>query len=204
MCASVFSGRGSEADLGVSHTPHTCLHGLNANPLCCPVSCCMQQKHPSAHVFCAPCKRMWVLPTRQPQSNLFTTTHEVAFAQGFTAHTDWSAAAAIAAAATASASAFTDAAAASASAAAAVRPALSQSDPAFLTALESGLKDHADVKAPTHLMLAKLATSPGEETGPPAGAAAAWHVFTPHTRLSAYPMPPCTLCVDNTPAQEIL
>ena len=39
-----------------------------------------------------------------------------------------------------------------------------QSDPAFLSALESGLKDHQDVKAPTHLMLAKLASSPGMHT----------------------------------------
>lgn len=36
-----------------------------------------------------------------------------------------------------------------------------QSDPAFLAALESGLVDHQDVKGPAHLMLAKLASSPG-------------------------------------------
>lgn len=40
-------------------------------------------------------------------------------------------------------------------------PHVLQSEPAFLTALESGLKDHQDVKAPAHLMLAKLASSPG-------------------------------------------
>ncbi|KAF8067210.1 CAND1 [Scenedesmus sp. PABB004] len=38
-----------------------------------------------------------------------------------------------------------------------------QGQPAFLAALESGLKDHQDVKAPAHLMLAKLAASPGGE-----------------------------------------
>jgi hypothetical protein len=36
-----------------------------------------------------------------------------------------------------------------------------QQQPAFLAALESGLKDHQDVKAPAHLMLVKLAASPG-------------------------------------------
>eukprot|EP00878_Enallax_costatus_P020279 GHUV01021430.1.p1 GENE.GHUV01021430.1~~GHUV01021430.1.p1 ORF type:complete len:419 (+),score=184.03 GHUV01021430.1:842-2098(+) len=36
-----------------------------------------------------------------------------------------------------------------------------QQQPAFLAALESGLKDHQDVKAPAHLMLVKLCASPG-------------------------------------------
>jgi cullin-associated NEDD8-dissociated protein 1 len=42
-------------------------------------------------------------------------------------------------------------------------PQVLQQQPAFLAALESGLKDHQDVKAPAHLMLAKLAASPGED-----------------------------------------
>jgi cullin-associated NEDD8-dissociated protein 1 len=40
-------------------------------------------------------------------------------------------------------------------------PHVLQQQPAFLAALESGLKDHQDVKAPAHLMLVKLAASPG-------------------------------------------
>uniref|UniRef100_A0A383V8K4 TATA-binding protein interacting (TIP20) domain-containing protein n=1 Tax=Tetradesmus obliquus TaxID=3088 RepID=A0A383V8K4_TETOB len=40
-------------------------------------------------------------------------------------------------------------------------PHVLQQQPDFLAALESGLKDHQDVKAPAHLMLVKLAASPG-------------------------------------------
>lgn len=40
-------------------------------------------------------------------------------------------------------------------------PHVLQQQPDFLAALESGLKDHNDVKAPAHLMLVKLAASPG-------------------------------------------
>jgi cullin-associated NEDD8-dissociated protein 1 len=42
-------------------------------------------------------------------------------------------------------------------------PHVLQQQPAFLAALESGLKDHQDVKAPAHLMLVKLAASPGAQ-----------------------------------------
>ena len=40
-------------------------------------------------------------------------------------------------------------------------PHVLQGQPDFLGALRSGLADHADVKAPAHLMLVKLAGSPG-------------------------------------------
>lgn len=53
MCARLRFVQGGAAKLTLMCvTPHTCLHGLNTNPLCCAVSCCEQQKYPSAHVFC--------------------------------------------------------------------------------------------------------------------------------------------------------
>ncbi len=52
-------------------------------------------------------------------------------------------------------------------------PHVLQGQPDFLGALRSGLADHADVKAPAHLMLVKLAGSPGAAAAAAADPAAA-------------------------------